>query len=328
MRRREFITLFGGATVGWSIAARAQQSAMMPVIGLLGSETPELFASRWRAFGQGLSGMGYTEGKNYVVEYRWAQGRAEQLPQLAADLVSQPVSIIVAPGEAAALAAKAATSTIPIVFRIAADPLQLGLVVSLNRPGANITGATGLNIEIGTKRVEVLHELVPSATSIALLVNPENPSVAEPNVRDVEHAVQTLGLKMHVLHARAESEFDSAFSKLSAVGAHALVIGNDILFSTRCKQLAALSDRYSMPTISAYRACALAGDLVSYGVDILDQYRLAGVYVGRILKGERPADLPVQRATEFQLIINAKRARTLGLAVPEKLLALADEVIE
>jgi putative tryptophan/tyrosine transport system substrate-binding protein len=327
MRRREFIWALGGAAAG-PLAARAQQSTLMPVIGLLGSETPELFASRWRAFGQGLSGMGYTEGKNYVVEYRWAQGRAEQLPGLAADLVSQPVSIIVAPGEAAALAAKAATSTIPIVFRIAADPLQLGLVASLNRPGANITGATGLNIEIGTKRVEVLHELVPRATSIALLVNPENPSVAEPNVRDVEHAVQALGLKMHVLHARAESEFDSAFSKLTAIGAHALVIGNDILFSTRCKQLATLSSRYAIPTISAYRACALAGDLVSYGVDILDQYRLAGVYVGRILKGEKPADLPVQRATEFQLIINAKRARTLGLDVPAKLLALADEVIE
>jgi putative tryptophan/tyrosine transport system substrate-binding protein len=326
MRRRNFIALLGVAAA-WSLGVGAQQSTM-PVIGLLGSETPELFTGRWRAFAQGLNGMGYTEGQNYIVEYRWAHGRSEELPGLAVDLVRRPVSVIVAPGEAAALAAKAATSTIPIVFRIAADPMQLGLVASLNRPGANVTGATGLNVEIGSKRVEVLHELVPRATSIALLVNPENPSVAKPNVRDMEHAVQGLGLKMHVLHARAESEFDSAFAKLTIVGAHALVIGNDILFATRCKQLAALSARYAMPTISAYRACALAGDLVSYGVDILDQYRLAGVYAGRILKGEKPADLPVQRATEFQLIINAKRARMLGLDVPAKLIALADEVIE
>jgi putative ABC transport system substrate-binding protein len=327
MKRREFITLIGGAAATWPLAARAQQPSI-PVIGLLGSESPELFASRLRAFRQGLSDTGYVEGQNVVIEFRWANGQSDRLPGLASDLVQRQVSVILAPGEAAASAAKAATTTIPIVFRIAADPVVMGLVASLNRPGGNVTGATGLNVEIGTKRLEVLHELVPTAKTIALLVNPTNPPVAEANARDVEAAVRILGLEMHVLNASTESEFDAAFAKLKELHADALVIGNDIFFATRAKQLATLTARYAVPSISAYRAFVVAGDLVSYGVDLIDQYRLAGNYTGRILHGEKPDSLPVQQATKFELVINLRTAKALGLKVSPMLLTRADEVIE
>jgi putative ABC transport system substrate-binding protein len=327
MRRREFMLLLTSATAAWSVAAHAQRPTM-PVIGLLGSETPELFASRWRAVGQGLAEAGFAENRNVIVEYRWAHGENERLAGLAADLVQRQVSVIVTPGEAAVLAAKAATTTIPIVFRIGADPVAMGIVASLNRPGGNITGMTGVNIEIGAKRVQVLHELVPNAKIIALLVNPANPSVAEASAEELQVAVRTLGLKLHVVHASAESEFDAAFAELTARGAKALIIGNDLFFGTRGQQLSALSARHAVPTISAYRSFALAGDLASYGVDIPDQYRLVGVYTGRILKGEKPTDLPVQRAAKFELVINLKTAKMLGLEVSATLLALADQVIE
>jgi putative tryptophan/tyrosine transport system substrate-binding protein len=327
MKRREVITLLGGAAAAWPLAARAQQSAS-PVIGFLGSETPELFAGRMRAFRQGLDETGYVEGRNVTVEYRWALGQSDRLPALAADLVPRRVSVIVTPGESAALVAKAATTVIPIVFRIAGDPVALRLVARLNRPGGNVTGVTGLNVEIGSKRLQVLHELIPAATNIALLVNPTNPSVADANVRDLKLAASRLGLKVHVVRASSEGEFDTAFAALSEARAQALVIGNDIFFATRSKQLAALSARYAVPTISAYRAFAEAGDLVSYGVDIADQYRLAGIYTGRVLHGENPSDMPVQQPTKFEMVINLKTAKTLGLEVPPTLLALADEVIE
>jgi ABC-type uncharacterized transport system substrate-binding protein len=326
-KRRDFITLLGGAAAVWPLAARAQQPAMR-VVGLLGSESPELFAGRLRAFRLGLGEARYIEGRTVRFEFRWADGKSDQLPALADELVAQQVSAMVAPGEAAALAAKAATATIPIVFRIAADPVAIGLVASLNRPGGNVTGVTGLNVEIGAKRLQVLHELVPAAKRIAVLVNPANPSVADPNVRDLELAASKMGLELAVLHASSERDFDGAFAKLAELRAQALVIGNDIFFATRGKQLAALSQRHAVPTISAYRAFVEAGDLASYGVDIPDQYRLAGVYTSRILKGEKPADIPVQQPTKFELVVNLKTARALKLAIPDKLLALADEVME
>ena len=330
MKRREFIALLGGG--GLLLAAKVKrargQQAAMPVVGLLGSETPDLFAGRLRAFRQGLGEAGYVEGRNVRFEYRWAHGQSERLPALAADLVAQRVSVMLTPGESAALAAKAATATIPIVFRIAADPVAMGLVASLNRPGGNVTGVTGLNVEIGTKRLQVLHELVPAAKRIAVLVNPANPSVADPNIRDLEQAARKMGLEVSPLHASSEREFESAFAALSERRAQALVIGNDIFFATRAKQLAALSRRHAVPTISGYRAFAEAGNLASYGVDIPDQYRLAGVYIARILKGEKPADIPVQQPIKFDLVINLSTAKALGIDVPANLLALADEVIE
>jgi len=324
--RRAFITLFGGAAAAWPLAARAQQA--IPVIGVLGSETPEVFAGRFAAFRQGLAEAGWTERRNVGFEHRWAYGQTDRLPALAADLVTHQVSVILAPGESAALAAKAATASIPIVFRIAADPVAMGLVASLNRPGGNITGVTGLNVEIGAKRLQVLQELVPAAKKIAVLVNPTNPSVADTNVRDLKLAASKLGLEVAVLSASTEDELEGVFVALVERGAHALVIGNDIFFATRAKQLATLSQRHAVPTISAYRAFAQAGDLASYGVAIPEQYRLAGNYVGRILKGEKPAEMPVQQPTKFELVINLKTAKSLGLTVPPTLLATADEVIE
>jgi putative ABC transport system substrate-binding protein len=327
VKRREFITLLGAAAAAWPLSARAQQPDT-PAIGVLGSETPELFAGRLRAFHQGLGEAGYVDGRNVRFEYRWADGRSDQLPGLAAELVARRVSVVLAPGEAAALAAKAATATTPIVFRIAADPVAMGLVASLNRPGGNVTGVTGLNVEIGAKRLQVLHELVPAARRIGVLVNPANPSVADPNVRDLEGAAGKLGLELTVLHASSEREFESAFTAVAERGTQAMVIGNDIFFATRGKQLAALSLRHAVPTISAYRTFVEAGDLASYGVDIPDQYRLAGVYTGRILRGERPSDIPVQQPVKFELVINLKTAKILGIEVPANLLATADEVIE
>jgi putative ABC transport system substrate-binding protein len=326
MRRRELITLLGGAALS-PLAARAQQSAR-PVIGFLGSESPDLSADRLRAFLQGLSEAGYTEGRNATIEYRWAEGQSDRLPALAAELVSRQVTVIVTfASTTAALAAKSATTTIPIVAPIAVDPVTVGLVASLNRPGGNLTGITSLNGELYPKRLELLHELLPAATSIAFLVNPANAS-AEADARDARVAARTLGVRLHVLRASAERDFDGSFASLAKLEAGALMIVSDSLFNLRSEQLAALALRHAVPTIFQTRAFAAAGGLMSYGVSVADIFRRAGIYTGRILNGEKPADLPVQQATKIELIINLKTAKALGLAVPLPLLGRADEVIE
>jgi putative ABC transport system substrate-binding protein len=325
MRRREFMALVGG-TAAWPLAARAQQP--MPVIGFLGILSPDLYEVRLRAFHQGLKETNYVEGQNVEIEYRWAEGQNSRLPMLATELVHHRVSVIAASGTAAAVAAKAATTTIPIVFGTAADPVEVGLVASLNRPGGNLTGVTNLNAEIGPKRLELLHAVVPRATIIALLVNPTIPTIAEPLSRDLQAAADTLGLKLQVLHASTEGDFDTVFASLVKLQTGALVIGPDTFFTARSKQLGALSVRHAMPTIFQYREFAAAGGLMSYGGSNAEYYRLIGVYTGKILKGEKPDDLPIQRSTKIEFIINLKTARALGLTLPLDLLGLADEVIE
>ena len=325
MRRREFITLLGGAAA-WPLAARAQQPAM-PVIGFLNGGSPGPFAPYVAAFRQGLKEAGYIEGENVAIEYRWLEGQYDRAPSMAAELVRRQVAVIVAnnPGN---LAAKAATTTIPIVFTTGGDPVQLGFVASLSRPGGNLTGVTQLSVEVGPKRLELAHELVPAATMIGLLVNPANPVIAEPITRNLQVASRTLGLTLHVLHASTEREIEMAFATLLQLRAGALVIGSDPFFNIQSEQLAALALRQAMPAIFQYRPFAAAGGLASYGGSIADSYRTAGVYTGRILKGEKPANLPVQRSTKVELIVNLKTARTLGITVPTALLVRADEVIE
>ena len=327
MRRREFITLLGGAAAGWPVATRAQAPGM-PVIGILGATSAAGFAPEMAAFHQGLEASGYREGLNVRLEHRWANNEYGRLPALAADLVGRQVTVISAiGGNPVALAAKAATTTIPIVFYVGADPVQLGLVASLNRPGGNVTGVAGLNVEVGPKRLELLHELRPTADTVALLVNPTNPN-AEKLSTDLEAAAQKLALTLRVLHAKAERDFDMAFASLAQLRAGALLIGGDGLFRARSEQLAALTVHYSMPSMFQYREFVAAGGLMSYGGNIIDSYRLVGVYTARILKGEKPANLPVQQSTKAELIINLKTAKFLGLEVPPSLLARADEVIE
>ena len=319
IRRRQFITLLGGAAAAWPLAARAQQAAM-PVIGLLttkgAGDTPHLLA----AVRQGLKDTGFVEGQNVRIEYRFAGNENERLPALAADLVHRQVTVIAATTTAAALAARAATTTIPIVVELAANPVQLDLVASLNRPGGNVTGVTHLNTEVAPKRLELLHELVPTTSTIAHLVNPTNPALAEINTRNLQTAARTLGLQLHVLHASTERDFDAVFANLIRLRAGGLVIGPDAFFTARC--------RHAVPAVYEIREFVAAGGLMSYGGNLTDAYRLAGVYVARILKGEKPGDLPVQQATKVELIINLKTARALGLDVPPTLLARADEVIE
>jgi putative ABC transport system substrate-binding protein len=327
--RRE--ALVGGAALALPIflplAARAQQRAL-PVIGFLGSASPELFADRLRDFRAGLNDTGYVEGRNVAIEYRWAHGHYDRLPALAADLVRRRVTVIAAiSGAPVAVAAKAATSTIPIVFQVGIDPVQMGLVASLNRPGGNLTGITSLNVEVGPKRLELLHELVPTATTVAFLVNPANPS-ADPLSRDLQAAASKLGLQIHVLRASTEHDFDAVFATLVRLRAGALVIGTDAFFTSRSEQLAALAVKHAVPTAYQWRGFAAAGGLMSYGGDFTDLLRRTGVYAGRILKGEKPADLPVQQSTKIELIINLKTAKALGLTVPLPLLGRADEVIE
>jgi len=322
MNRREFIMLLGGA-VAWPLAARAQQA--MPAIGFLGSES---FEDRLRAFRQGLRDTGYVEGNNVAIEYRWAEGQNDRLPTLAANLVRIRVTVIATPDTTAALAAKAATTTIPIIFFTAANPVEIGLVANLARPGGNLTGVTTLGLEVGPKRLELLHELVPAATTMALLVNPTSLALSERTTRDLQTAARALGLKIHVLHASTEREIDSAFATFAQLRAGGLVIGPDAFFTSRAEELAALALRHRVPAIYQFREFVEAGGLMSYGTDLTDGNRLTGVYTGRILKGEKPADLPVQQSSKAELIINLKTARALGLTVPLALLGRANEVIE
>jgi putative tryptophan/tyrosine transport system substrate-binding protein len=325
MRRRELMLLLGGAMT----AARslyAQQKAM-PVVGFLGSIGP--IAPQVAAFHQGLSETGYVEGQNVTVEHRWAGGSYDRLPALAADLVGRKVDLIVATGgDVSALTAKSATSTIPIVFTsIARDPVELGLVASLARPGGNVTGFSGLIIELSPKRVELLSELVPQARVIALLVNPSNPST-ERAVRDVQEAARAKGVQLQVLKAGSESEIDAAFASLVQLHAGALVVAGDAFFASRRDQLAALASRHAVPAIYPLRQFAVAGGLISYGPSLIVIWRQVGIYAGRILKGAKPADLPVQQPTTFELVVNLKTANALGLTVPPSILSRADEVIE
>ena len=326
MKRREFITLLGGAAT-WPLAARAQQPAI-PVVGFLRNTAAIGSEHIVTAFLRGLKEAGFVDGQNVAIEYRWADNQYDRLPALAADLIRRQMTVIVAAGIPAALAAKAATATIPIVFEIGADPVEVGLIASLNRPGGNLTGVTSLNAELAPKRLELLHEVVPTARSIALLVNPASSINAEHLSIETQTAAHTLGLQLHVLNASTERDFDAVFASLVQMRAGALVINNDAFFLNRTEQLAALTVQHAVPTIFAYREFTVAGGLMSYGGSLADAYRLTGVYTGRILKGEKPANLPVQQATKFELFINLKTAKSLGIAMPDKLLSLADEVIE
>jgi len=326
IRRREFISVLGGAAA-WPVAARAQQPAM-PVIGFLNSASPDVYADRVRAFRQGLSETGYVEGRNVAIEYRWADGQYDRLPTMAADLVRRQVTVIAATGAVpSALAATAASTTIPIICTFAVDPVEAGLVASLSRPGGNVTGVRNLNVELGQKRLELLHELVPTATIIALLVNPANPA-AVTQTKDLQAAAGTLGLQIHVLNASTDRDFATVFANLVQLRAGGLVIGGDGFFISRSEQLAALTVRHAVPAIFQYREFPAAGGLTSYGGSFTDSYRQVGVYAGRILKGEKPADLPVQQTTKVELIINLKTAKALGITVPQLLLGRADEIIE
>jgi putative ABC transport system substrate-binding protein len=326
VKRRAFISLLGGAVVAWPVGARAQQTAM-PVIGFVNPTSAQSFARPLSAFLSGLGETGYVEGRNVAIEYRWAENQNDRLPAMVADLVRRQVSVIAATSTPAAVAAKAATTTIPIVFEIGSDPIQLGLVASLSRPGGNITGATQLVQEVTPKMLELLHELLPTAHVMALLVNPTAPALAQTYTSTVLAAAHTLGLELHVLDASSERDFDGVFAKLIELRAGGLVIGAEALFTSHSEQLAALAVHHRVPTIYKGREFAAAGGL-SYGSDIRDSYRLAGIYTGRVLKGEKPADLPVQQAAKVELFINLKTAKALGITVPLPLSGRADEIFE
>ena len=327
MRRREFIKVIAGSAAAWPLAARAQQP-LMPVVGFLNAASAEGYTRQLTAFLKGLGEAGYVDGRNVTIEYRWADGRSDRLPAMAADLVQRQVAVIAATSTPAALAAKASTTTVPIVFETGADPVRLGLVANLNRPGGNITGVTQLSQEVAPKRLQMLHELLPMATSIALLINPSEPTAAETQSRDVLSAARNLGLELHVLNASSESDLDGVFAEVTKMRVGGLVIGGSPFFTSRTKQLGALALRHAVPTVYSYREFAMAGGLLSYGADIADAYHLVGNYTGRILKGDKPGDLPVQQATKVELYINLKTAKALGVNVPNTLIGRADEVIE
>ena len=327
MRRREFVNLLGAATA-WPLAAYGQQAAKLPILGFVGSDSPDPYAIRLRAFRLGLKATGFTEGQNVAIEYRWAEGHNDKLPALTADLVARQVAVIVAPTTPSVLAAKAATKTIPIVFFTAGDPVDLGLVTSLSRPDSNLTGATTLTLEVGPKWLQLMHEMVPNATSLALLINPTSPNLAQTQSRDLQAAARSRGLQLHVLRASTEQEFDTVFASVSQLGAGGLVISSDSFFFSRSDQLAALAVRHAVPTIFGFREFVAAGGLMSYGGSLTESFRWVGVYAGRILKGEKLASLPVQQSTRIELFINLKTAQALGLEVPPTLLTRADDVIE
>jgi len=325
VNRREFITLLGGA-VAWPLAVRAQQP--MPVIGYLYEGWPEPNAQLLAAFRKGLSETGYFEGRNVTIEFRWALGQYDRLPELAVELVRRRVAVIVAPGGMpAALAVKAATTTVPIVFGTGGDPEQTGLVASLNRPGGNVTGVSAMNVELTTKRFGLLHELLPGAARFAVLVNPDSP-LTEPAITDLRAAASSIGRELEVLTAKTNRDINAAFATLVQKRADALFINGDAFFTSRVVQLATLAVHHRVPAIYALRDFVMAGGLMSYGASFADMFRQVGIYAGRVLKGEKPADLPVLQATKFELVINAQTVRMLGLTVPDKLLATADEVVE
>jgi ABC-type uncharacterized transport system substrate-binding protein len=327
VRRREFITVVGGAAA-WPVVADAQQLTM-PVIGFLDQRSPEVMAERLRRFRQGLKDLSYVEGDNVITIYDWAENDLDRLPVLAAELVRRPVAVIIASGGLpVALAAKAATATVPIIFIVAEDPVRLGLVASLARPGGNMTGINFLNTELTAKRLELLRELVPGAARVAVLVNPANAANSESILRNVEAAARPMGLQIQVFNASTSREIDAAFAAFGRERPDALFVGQDAFFSSRRLQLANMAARHAIPMTSGSRDIAEVGGLMSYGSNILDVYRQAGVYAGRILKGTKPANMPVEQSTKLELVINAQTARMLGLDVPAKLLALADEVIE
>jgi putative tryptophan/tyrosine transport system substrate-binding protein len=327
MRRREFITLIGGAAAAWPFAARAQQPAM-PVIGFLSPGSPESDVVRLTGVRQGLKESGYVEGQNVAIESRFAHGQKDRLPALAADLVQLRVAAIVSPGLVATLAAKATTTSIPIVFNVGNDPVQLGLVASLNRPGGNLTGFNVLMSELGAKGLELLHELVPGIATIGFLGNPNNRAVFELMTKDVLAAASVMGLKVQIFNAITDREIDAAFVSLAQTRSGALLVGNDLFFNSRIEQIVALAARHAIPTMYSVREFVVAGGLISYGTSLIETYRQVGLCTGRILKGAKPADLPVIQATKLDLIINLRTAKALGLQIPDKLLALADEVIE
>jgi putative ABC transport system substrate-binding protein len=326
MRRREFISLLGGAATAWPLAVRAQQAAM-PVIGFLTGVSPGPFEQRLAAFRQGLNETGISEGRNAAIEYHWAEGQYDRLPALASDLVGRRVAVIVAYTDAAALAAKATTTTIPIVFLTGTDPVWLGLVSSLNRPGESITGVSWFGTDLVPKQLSLLHELVPQAAVIALLVDLNLPA-AESQASEAQAVARTLGLQLVVLNARTAGDIDMAFASLVQARANALLVGAGAFFVSRRNQIIALAARHAVPSIYGFREFSADGGLVSYGNDIRDAFRRAGVYTGRILKGDKPADLPVERTTKFELVINLKTAKELGLTIPMSLLGRADELIE
>jgi putative ABC transport system substrate-binding protein len=326
MRRREFITLVGGVAVSLPRAVRAQQT---PIVGYLGAENPERFGTRLTAFRQGLSEVGFDEGRNVVIEYRWADGNSDQLPTLASELVGRNVTVLAVPGSGvAALAAKAATRTIPIVFETGLDPVTAGLVKRLNRPEGNVTGITSLNLDTAPKGLQLLRELLPQAKSFGVLINPANRVNAALITKGMEESSHTLGVRIHFLNVSAESEFENIFAEFTQSGTDGFMLGSDPLFNSRARQLAALTLKHSVPAVHSVREFAESGGLMSYGGNIKESHRQAGIYTGRILKGEKPADLPVQQATKVELCINLKTAKSFGVTVPNTLVGRADELIE